>query len=230
MELNMLMPKSVIVLIHKYCQPGIAYIHTRDGGEFKLKKTSFELCELLKIQSECMPLEPIHVNKISRDIFYYIAKYLTYHDGVKPAEIAQPIRSVIMSNIVEHQWDADFADSMSKIEIFQIMLGANYIDCKSLLRLMSAKIATLIKGKSPDEISDFFSQPDTIRKNTKAVQQDIKRDICFCGFVWSDKKNTGEKLEETDQEEVELKEEIHQHDEALGLEPPQAVDDGSLQE
>merc|ERR1739845_95182 len=38
--------------------------------------------------------------------------------------------------------------------------GANYMDIKSLLHLGCAKIATLIKGKSPEEIKKILSEDD----------------------------------------------------------------------
>jgi len=46
--------------------------------------------------------------------------------------------------------------TLSKNDIFQIILGANYMDIKSLLYLGCAKIATLIKGKSPEEIKKIL--------------------------------------------------------------------------
>ena len=40
--------------------------------------------------------------------------------------------------------------------LFDIVLAANYLDIKPLLKLGSAKIASLIKGKSIEEIRQFF--------------------------------------------------------------------------
>ena len=41
--------------------------------------------------------------------------------------------------------------------IFDIIIAANYLDIKSLLDLSCAKIATLIRGKSPEEIRKTFN-------------------------------------------------------------------------
>merc|ERR1711964_751571 len=70
-----------------------------------------------------------------------------------------------MSKIVEHPWDATFIDNiektMGKKMIFKIILAANYMAIKSLLHLGCAKIATLIKGKSPEEIKKILGDDGT---------------------------------------------------------------------
>ena len=45
-------------------------------------------------------------------------------------------------------------------QIFQLILAANYMDIQSLLELGNAKIATLIKGKSPEEIKNILADDD----------------------------------------------------------------------
>jgi S-phase kinase-associated protein 1 len=100
----------------------------------------------------------IEIKKVTEPILKHIVEYLKYHNGKVPAEIAKPIRSVKMEKIVEDVWDAKFIDGMNKKTIFQVILGANYMDVPSLLHLGCAKIATLIKGKSPDEIKQILSE------------------------------------------------------------------------
>merc|ERR1711879_872598 len=94
------------------------------------------------------------------DILELVCTYLKYHKGKVPAEIAKPIRSVKMEKIVEDEWDAKFINAQTKRNIFQIILGANYMDIKSLLHLGCAKIATMIKGKSPEEIKKILSEEE----------------------------------------------------------------------
>merc|ERR1719361_2377047 len=91
----------------------------------------------------------IEIKKVQADILEMVVRYLTYHKGKVPAEITKPIRSVKMEKIVEDEWDAKFINALPKKTIFQVILAANYMDIKSLLHLGCAKIATLIKGKSP---------------------------------------------------------------------------------
>jgi len=215
-DLDMFMPKHVINIILDYCKTGFAYIHTRDGGEFCIKKSALKLSELLKTQYK--KFELIHVHKISKEAFSNIADYLSHHNGVKPAEIAKPVRSVKMSKIVEDEWDAKFANSMSKVLVFQVIHGADYIDCQSLRELLCAKVATLIKGKSPAEIQLILSENDEIVENIQTYQRESENQpICMCGHVWQEQENMEVKLEEGDQEVVEVQEEILELDERLSL-------------
>jgi len=152
------MPKSSISIIRKFLT-GITFIYTSDGGEFLISRKALRLSTLLNTKAEANR-RMVYVDKISRDIFSLIGAYLNHHNGVKPAEIAKPIRSVKMEKIVEDEWDARFANSVSKRIIFQIILGSNNIDCQSLVHLMCAKVATLIKGRSPEEIKRILSEED----------------------------------------------------------------------
>ena len=117
----------------------------------------------------------IPIKKVNADILKLIVEYLKHHDGKVPQEIAKPIRSVKMERIVDDRWDAQFIDSMSKKTIFQVILGANYMDLPSLLHLGCAKIATLIKGKSPEEIKNILAD-DTDDKNQAPSAAEQKSD------------------------------------------------------
>merc|ERR1712189_81409 len=102
----------------------------------------------------------IQVKQVDGATLTLICNYLKHHKGKEPAEIAKPIRSVKMEKIVEDEWDAKFINGIPKKTVFQIILGANYMDIKSLLHLGCAKIATMIKGKSPEEIKKVLSESD----------------------------------------------------------------------
>jgi len=132
-----------------------------DGHKFKIDRESAMMCNLVKsIIEGDSEAKLIEIKKVSSDILELIVEYLLHHRGKVPAEIAKPIRSVKMEKIVEDEWDAKFINSQSKRTIFQIILGANYMDIKSLLHLGCAKIATMIKGKSPEEIKKILSEEE----------------------------------------------------------------------
>eukprot|EP01083_Nonionella_stella_P045947 123090_1 len=99
----------------------------------------------------------IPMKNVRGDILELVVEYLKHHNGRMAEEIAKPIRSVRMARIVADPWDAAFIDKMNKKTIFQVILAANYMDISSLLHLGCAKIATLIKGKSPDEIKNILA-------------------------------------------------------------------------
>jgi len=139
-----------------------------NGKQFKIDRQSAMMCNLVKsiIEGDA-DAKTIEIKKVSTKILEFITEYLLHHKGKVPAEIAKPIRSVKMEKIVEDDWDAKFINGKSKRDIFQIILGANYMDIKSLLHLGCAKIATMIKGKSPEEIKKILSEEDDEVKDEK---------------------------------------------------------------
>lgn len=55
------------------------------------------------------------------------------------------------------EFDSKFIDIDDLEVVFDIIMAANYLDIKSLLDLSCAKIATLIRGKTPEEIRKTFN-------------------------------------------------------------------------
>ena len=55
------------------------------------------------------------------------------------------------------EWDANFVDDIEQVMLFELLLAANYMDIKSLLDLTCAKVASMIKGKTPEEIRKTFN-------------------------------------------------------------------------
>jgi len=186
--LDVITSKNIISIIHNFCKPGIIWVHTRDNCEFALRTESARLSQLLSIRAEVNPSEPIHLSKCVALSFQHVSEYLNYHKGVEPPSIAKPIRSRNLSRIVEDPEDVKFANSLSMSEIFKVIIDANYIGCKSLLHLLCAKVATLIKGKSPAEIRRILSQDsDEAEEDDESLQNPpVDPAICMCGYVWQE--------------------------------------------
>jgi len=101
-------------------------VYTSDVGEFAVNTKACKLRKLISILSGLNP-HSVHVD-ISEDTLSIFSSYLNHHNGVKPFENAKPIRSVVMSKIVEAEWDAFVADSISRRQMSEVILAANYID------------------------------------------------------------------------------------------------------
>merc|ERR1711964_175555 len=98
----------------------------------------------------------IEIKQVDGETLRLVCEYLKHHDGKVPAEIKKPIQSTKMETLVQDPWDAEWINKQTKKVQFKLILAANYMDIKSLLHLGCAKIATLIKGKSPEEIKDIL--------------------------------------------------------------------------
>ena len=67
------------------------------------------------------------------------------------------------------EWDYDFIN-VDIETIYNIMVAANFFDIKSLVDLTAAKIASMIRGKSPKEIRDILK----INNESKIIDNKIE--------------------------------------------------------
>lgn len=95
------------------------------------------------------------------------------HIGSPAREIERPLRSANMRDVVD-DWDAQFVEVEQEI-LFELILAANYMDIKPLLDLTCAKVASMLKGKSAEEIRKKFNiQNDFTPEEEEAVRAENK--------------------------------------------------------
>lgn len=92
---------------------------------------------------------------VKYSILSKIMDYNKYYLENKMTEIEKPLKSQNLNEIVD-EWYAKFIDVEQEM-LFQVILGANYLDIQPLLDLSCAKVASMIKGKSPEEIRNLFN-------------------------------------------------------------------------
>jgi len=137
----------------------------KDGKSFTIKK---KYCKLSNFIMTILKGDPsateIEVRQVGSDTLANIVDYLNEHKGEEPQPLPCPVRSTDMAQIVSVKWDAEFIDKFDKKAIFEIILGANYMDIKSLLHLGCAKIATLIKKLDQKEINRIIEEEEKWQK------------------------------------------------------------------
>jgi S-phase kinase-associated protein 1 len=77
------------------------------------------------------------------------------HDDVMP-EIQKPLKS---NKLIENgvpKWFVDYIEAFDNKDLEKIIVAANYLDYKELLELGCVRVASMIKGKTPDEIKKIF--------------------------------------------------------------------------
>lgn len=100
-------------------------------------------------------------------------KYCTHHvNDEKAPVIARPLKSNKMENCVG-EFDAKFVDELEQETLFRLLLAVNYMDIQPCVELICAKIASLMKGKTPQAIRKTFG----IRDFTPAEKEEISRDF-----------------------------------------------------
>ena len=100
--------------------------------------------------------EPIPIPDIKADILNKVVEYLTYYKGKNPKDIPKPMSSANLSEIID-EWDVKFINGIELDSVFDLINAANYMDIPSLLDLSCAKIASLLKGKTAQEIRTMFN-------------------------------------------------------------------------
>ena len=100
--------------------------------------------------------EPIQIPDIKADILNKVVEYLTYYKGKNPKDIPKPMPSANLNEVID-DWDVKFINSIELDNVFDLINAANYMDIPPLLDLACAKIASLLKGKTAQEIRTMFN-------------------------------------------------------------------------
>jgi len=142
--------------------------------KFQVERKVAIMSELVKTMAEGDQEEKeIPLPNVKAEVLKKVVAYMKYHAENLAKEIEKPLKSANMNDVVS-QWDADFVDVDQEL-LFELILAANYMDIKPLLDLTCAKVASMIKGKTPEQIRKTFSiQNDFTPEEEEAVRAENK--------------------------------------------------------
>jgi S-phase kinase-associated protein 1 len=127
-----------------------------DGEKYQISEKAAKRSQLIKGVMDDFPDDPeVPLHNVKSSILERIIKYLEYYKDTEPREIEKPLPSNNFNECVD-AWDYNFIDLELDV-IFEIILAANYMDIKPLMELASSKVASIIKGKTPDDIRKTFN-------------------------------------------------------------------------
>ena len=129
-----------------------------DNQKIEIDPESAQKSNLLKglIADFNAQQEPIQLPDIKFDILKNVVDYLTYYKNKNPKDIPKPMPSANLSEVLD-EWDVKFINGIELDNIFDLINAANYMDIPPLLDLACAKIASLMKGKTSQEIRTMFN-------------------------------------------------------------------------
>jgi len=129
---------------------------SQDGETFEVEKDVAVKSNLVKTMVEDSGVdEEIPLPNVKSTVLSKVIEYCRHHKDENPPEIEKPLKTSNMAEIVG-AWDCAFVEVEQEM-LFELILAANYLDIKSLLDLTCAKVASMIKGKSPEEIRKLFN-------------------------------------------------------------------------
>jgi len=141
-----------------------------DNAEIKLKSKEGDLVPISKkaafmskfiksaLENDKDATE-VSLQHVETPIVKKVVEYLVYHHNNPPKQISRPLTTANLSENNVDPWDSKFAD-VDQDTMFLVLLAANYMDIQPFLHLMCAKVASLMKGKTPEEIRKTFNIRD----------------------------------------------------------------------
>lgn len=151
---------------------------SNDARKFQVERKHAFVSTLIKTSLEGDDkADELKLPSVNGDILELIVTYMKEHKGVEPAIIEKPLRSKVMKDVCPHKPDADYIDKIgeNRQRLYDLILGANYMDVKSLLHLGCAKVASLIKGQPLEKIKEILDPNHKVANDHK--QDEKKQDV-----------------------------------------------------
>jgi len=135
------------------------HLVSQEGESFDVSLAVACMSELVKTmideEQDDEEAQEIPLPNVKSSILAKVIEFTQHYKQEPMTEIEKPLKSANMTEVVQ-EWYANFA-SLEQEVLFELILAANYMDIKPLLDLTCARVASLIKGKTPEEIRKTFN-------------------------------------------------------------------------
>lgn len=139
-----------------------------DGERFAINTVFTNISTFITTALECdQTQKELDIPNVSGYTLKYIIAYMNYHKGVEPQPIQQPLRHVDFKDCCADPWDAEFITevmNISRQDLYDLIMAANYMCIKSLLYLGCAKIASIIKGQPLQDVPTILSTKNSTKE------------------------------------------------------------------
>ena len=139
---------------------------SKEGDSFEVSAEVAKMSELVKTMmdedgddddddDDDDAVAEIPLPNVKASVLKKVIDFCEHHKAEPMTEIEKPLKSAVMAEVVQ-KWYADFVN-VEQVLLFELILAANYMDIKPLLDLTCATVASMIKGKTPEEIRRTFN-------------------------------------------------------------------------
>ena len=101
--------------------------------------------------------EEIELPTITSEMMQLVIQYCAHFDYVKDPYIEYPLKSNVLSQVLEDRWEADFVTSLSQEKVISLLQAANYLNIPALFEVCCARIAADFRGKSFDSVKKDYA-------------------------------------------------------------------------
>jgi S-phase kinase-associated protein 1 len=152
---------------------------SQEGEHFKVPVDIATMSELVKTMFDTEQpedeVQEIPLPNIKSSILVKVIEFLTHYKEELMTDIEKPLKSSNMNEVVQ-EWYSDFVN-VEQETLFELILAANFMDVKPLLELTCATVASMIKGKTPEEIRQHFK---IVNDFTEAEEAQIREENKWC--------------------------------------------------
>ena len=149
-----------------------------DGQLFVVKDEEANMSGTLKNMREDMgddgdiPLPNVNSKVLTKVIEYWKHKQAAKKPAAAaPSAEATPDAAIATSD-ADKAWVESYLD-VDQATLFDLILAANYLNCKELLDMTCKAVANMIKGKTPEEIRKLFNIKNDF---TPEEEEDVRKE------------------------------------------------------
>ena len=137
----------------------LVHLVSQEGEQFEVPLDVATMSELVKTMYDSEQpedeVQEMPLPNVKSSILAKVIEFVTHYQEKPMTEIEKPLKSSNMNEVVQ-EWYADFVNVDQEI-LFELILAANFMDIKPLLDLACATVASMVKGKTPEEIRQHFN-------------------------------------------------------------------------
>lgn len=135
------------------------YLISKDGAEFKVLKSIALMSETIRnlledVDPDAAGVIRVPLPNVTAKVLKKVIEYYRYHQENPPVPQAEDAPRLKPWEIVG--WDAEFLQKFDKEDLYALIAGVNYLDMKEFLDLTCKHAANQLKGKTPDQICEYF--------------------------------------------------------------------------
>jgi len=154
--------------------------------EYKVTREAAKMSGLIKDMLEDQgdaDQTVIPVPNVSGRTLKYVVDYMEHHHNNRADTLEKPLRGRIEDVISE--WDKAFLftdlvkdhDEKQHETLIDVIMAANFLNVKDLLDLTCACVASMIKGKTPEQIRALFNIENDF---TQEEEEKIREENRWC--------------------------------------------------
>jgi len=151
-----------------------------EGDNFIVNKNKMLISKLIETMlGDNEAEQEIYLPDVKSATLCKVIEFCEYYSDGKLPKLDKPLSSCNMEEIVP-EWFANFVDLPNE-ELFALIMAAKYMNIEPLLHLGCAKVASMIKGKTLEEICKNFK---IINDFTPEEEAEIRDEYKFCDELW----------------------------------------------